>query len=256
MLVSLITACYNSGNTLQDTFASVQMQKDCAIEYLLLDGGSSDTTVNLIRAAGPLVSSWTSEPDAGIYDALNKGISRASGDVVGFLHADDAFADDRVLARISKVFGNPQVDACYGDLIYVRQDDPTHILRYWKSDEFNRTKLARGWMPPHPTFYVRRKVYEEFGGFDTGYRIAADYDNMLRILLGLKGEVAYIPEVLVRMRAGGISNRSLRNVIRKSKEDYRALRSNGIGGWRALAWKNLSKLGQFVRRQPYNEGMR
>jgi len=257
MLVSLITACYNSAGTLADTIESVRMQKDCVLEYLVIDGGSADNTVDLIRAAGSLVSHWTSEPDAGIYDALNKGISRSTGDVIGFLHADDTFADQRVLSRVAEIFADRKVQACYGDLVYVGQTDPSHILRYWRSGPFEKAKLARGWMPPHPTFYVRREVYERFGGFDTQYRIAADYDCMLRILSRMDGEVAYIPEVLVRMRAGGISNRSLRNIIRKSKEDYRALRTNSIGGWPALAWKNLSKLGQFVQRQtPPDKGIR
>lgn len=246
--LSLITACYNSAATLPETLMSVSRQRNIKFEYLLIDGASSDATVDLIRNAGRIVTDWISEPDAGIYHALNKGIARASGEVVGFLHADDVFADDLVLDRIAKVFADPEVDACYGDLVYVRRDDPTQVIRYWRAEEYQPGRLRRGWMPPHPTVYVRRPLYEKHGDFDTSYQIAADYDCMLRLLSRMRGRVVYIPEVLVRMRVGGASNRSLANILRKSAEDYRALRSNGIGGIGALAWKNLSKLPQFIRR--------
>lgn len=246
--LSLITACYNSAATLPETLMSVSRQRNIKFEYLLIDGASSDATVDLIRNAGRIVTDWISEPDAGIYHALNKGIARARGEVVGFLHADDVFADDLVLDRIAKVFADPEVDACYGDLVYVCRDDPTQVIRYWRPGKYQPGRLRRGWMPPHPTVYVRRSLYEKHGDFDTSYQIAADYDCMLRLLSRMRGRVVYIPEVLVRMRVGGASNRSLANILRKSAEDYRALRSNGIGGIGALAWKNLSKLPQFIRR--------
>jgi glycosyltransferase len=186
-----------------------------------------------------------SEPDDGIYAALNKGIRHASGDVIGFLHADDLFEDAGVLARIAAAFEDPDVDAVYGDLVYVRHDDVGRVVRYWRAGRYDQAALSRGWMPPHPTFYVRRAVYERLGGFDERYRIAADYDCVLRFLAGGNIRVAYIPEVLVRMRVGGISNRSLRTILRKSCEDYRVLRRHGVGGLVTLLRKNAGKLHQF-----------
>lgn len=186
-----------------------------------------------------------SEPDRGTYDALNKGIARASGEVIGFLHADDGYADAEVLARIAAAFADPAVDAVYGDLVYVSQADTDHVIRYWRAGEYRPARLHWGWMPPHPTLYLRRALYERHGVFDLRYRIAADYDLMLRVLSRLTGRIVYLPQVLVRMRLGGISNRSWRHILRKSTEDYRALRANQIGGLGALAWKNLSKAPQF-----------
>lgn len=258
MSITVITACYNSIATLPDTLFSVRSQHGLAFEYILIDGGSSDGTIDLIQAEhnrpGTPLSRWISEPDQGIYDALNKGIALATGDVLGFLHADDVFAHPHVLKRVTACFEDPVIIACYGDLEYVWRDDPTRVLRYWHADRFTPSRLRRSWMPPHPTLYVRRSWYEAHGGFDTNYRIAADYDLILRLFSGLsESQVAYLPEVLVRMRVGGASNRSLRNILRKSAEDYRAMRSNGVGGLGALAWKNLSKLEQFVtRRAPAN----
>lgn len=253
MILSLITASYNSARTLAETFGSVRAQQGLSFEYILIDGGSSDGTVELVEAeagkAESFVSNWVSESDQGIYDALNKGISLAIGEILGFLHADDVLAHSLVLQRVVACFENPMVMACYGDLDYVWRDDPARVVRHWRSGAFDPQRLRWGWMPPHPTLYVRRSWYATHGGFDTRYRIAADYDLMLRLLSGLTArQVVYLPEVLVRMRTGGASNRSLGNILRKSAEDYRALRSNGVGGVGALAWKNLSKLGQFVVR--------
>ena len=247
MQVSIITACYNSAATIADTFASVGRQRNASYEYIVIDGASADETRTLIRRHQRLITTAVSEPDDGIYDALNKGISRATGDVVGFLHADDVFADELVLSRIAVAFEDSNVQACYGDLVYVAQDDLSRVSRYWRAGSFNPRKLKRGWMPPHPTLYVRRELYEQVGGFDLSYRIAADYESILRLLGPLEAsKVAYIPSVQVRMRNGGTSNR-VGNLLSKSSEDYRALRANRIGGFGALAWKNLSKLGQFLQ---------
>jgi glycosyltransferase len=189
-----------------------------------------------------------SEPDSGIYHALNKGLALATGEVVGFLHADDVYADGEVLARVAAAFADPAVDAVYGDLVYVRKADTARVVRHWRAGAYDPARLRRGWMPPHPTLYLRRALYERHGVFDRRYRIAGDYDLMLRMLSRLTGRVVYLPQVLVRMRVGGESNRSLSRILRKSREDYRALRENGIGGAGALVWKNLSKIPQFFRR--------
>jgi len=187
-----------------------------------------------------------SEPDRGIYDALNKGIARASGDVVGFLHADDVYASPDVLARVAEAFADPSVAAVHGDLQYVRKDDTARVVRHWRSSPFSPDRLRRGWMPPHPTLYVRREWYERIGGFDTRYRIAADYHSILRLFSQPGFRSAYVPEVFVKMRLGGASNRSLRNIVRKSREDLEALRRTGVGGVGTLTWKNLGKIGQFL----------
>ena len=188
---------------------------------------------------------WLSEPDKGIYDALNKGLVRATGDVIGLMHSDDFFADEQVLVRVAAAFEDPDVDAAYGDLDYVARDDTSRIVRRWRAGEYQPARLARGWMPPHPTLYLRRSVIERWGGYNTRYQIAADYDAILRYFGQGKIRAAYIPHVLVKMRVGGESNRSLAKIWLKTGEDYSALRRNGVGGVGALAWKNLGKLGQF-----------
>ena len=246
MKISVITAVYNSRDTISLALDSVLGQDHSNVELIVIDGGSTDGTLEVLQGYADRLAVLVSEPDRGIYDALNKGIARASGEVVGFLHSDDLFADAAVLSRIGTVFADTEVDAAYGDLLYVSKDDPSRVVRTWRADAFTPAKLARGWMPPHPTLYVRRRVYERHGQFDTSFRIAADYDFILRLLGGEEVSIKYIPEVLVKMRVGGASNRSLGNIVKKTREDLRALRRNRIGGVGALVWKNLSKLPQFL----------
>ena len=247
--ISVITATYNARETLPDAIESILAQNYSDVELVVIDGGSTDGTNELLASYRDRIDVLISEPDKGIYDALNKGISHATGDVIGFLHADDLFADEHVLSRVADAFAADGVSADYGDLVYISRITPDKVIRYWESGDCTIKKLRHGWMPPHPTFYVRREVYEQFGVFDTSFRIAADYDCMLRFLVRAKLECVYIPRVLVKMRVGGASNRSLGNIIRKSAEDYRALKQNGAGGLPALMWKNFSKLPQFIKRQ-------
>ena len=246
--ISVITAVYNNRDTISTALDSALRQAGVNLQLVVIDGGSTDGTLDVLRSYADRLDVLISEPDRGIYDALNKGIQRASGEVVGFLHSDDLFADPGVLSRIGAVFADPAVGAAYGDLVYVRKDNPDQVVRYWRAGVFSGRRLRWGWMPPHPTLYVRRHVYEQHGLFDTSFRIAADYDFILRTLGKAGLGVRYIPEVLVKMRVGGTSNRSLRNILRKSSEDLRALRRNGVGGVGALMWKNLSKLPQFLGR--------
>ena len=246
--ISVVTAVYNSHRTVGQAIESVLSQSYPQVESVVIDGASTDGTLAVLESYRTRLGVFVSEPDRGIYDALNKGVECATGAVVGFLHADDVFENNDVLVKVAGAFEDPAVDAVYGDLVYVRHDDISQVIRYWKPGPYSDSALTRGWMPPHPTFYVRRSVYERLGGFDTGYRIAADYDTMLRFLAVGKIRVAYIPEVLVRMRTGGISNRSLKTIVRKSLEDIEVLRRNKVGGVVTLLRKNFSKLSQFWRR--------
>jgi len=243
--ISAVTACFNSAETITTTIDSVNAQSYGGIEHVFIDGGSTDATLGVIKSHAKTGHTVLSEPDNGIYDALNKGIQRATGDVVGFLHADDFFADSDVLTRIASRFEDPSVQAVYGDLQYVSQTDTTKVIRHWRTKPFTGGRLKRGWMPPHPTLYVRKSWYDTMGGFDTHYRIAADYFSMLQMFSDPAFHAVYIPEVLVRMRVGGASNRSLKNIIEKSREDYSALTRTGVGGMGTLVAKNLRKIEQF-----------
>lgn len=248
LTISLVTAVFNRASTVGHAIACVQSQSWRQVQHVVIDGASTDGTVDILKACLDDRAVWVSEPDRGIYDALNKGLARATGDVVGLMHSDDFFAHDEVLARVAQAFADPAVDAVYGDLQYVSQMDTSRVIRHWRAGDYQRAQLRWGWMPPHPTLFLRRRVIEQWGGYDTRYRIAADYDAMLRYLWQGGIKAVYLPEVLVKMRVGGESNRSLRLILRKSYEDRLILRRNGVGGLGALVWKNLSKLSQFWQR--------
>jgi glycosyltransferase len=246
MKISIITITYNSEKTLRDTIESVLNQSYKDIEYVVVDGKSKDSTCDIVRSYGNRISTFVSEKDNGLYDALNKGIRLATGDVVGFLHSDDIFASTETIKMIAEAFTKFKVDSVYGDLVYVDQNDTDKIIRFWRSRKFSRTRALTGWMPPHPTFYVKREVYTKYGGFNTTFRIAADYESILRFLVRFKVSTFYIPLVLIRMRLGGESNKSIKNVIRKSLEDIRAMQINGLISFAALFNKNASKFKQFM----------
>ena len=249
LAISVVTVTWNCAQTLPDCLESVAQQNYSNREHIIIDGASTDGTIDIINQHISKITSFKSECDNGIYDALNKGIQLAKGDVIGFLHADDFYASKDVLSKIAQAFQNSSVCAVYGDLEYVSQTDTSKVIRRWQSNPFKQEDLCRGWMPAHPTLYVRREWYSKIGGFDISYRISADYLSILRLftLPGFKS--AYIPNVLVIMRLGGASNKSIKTIIKKTKEDWRALRSCGfgmLGSLRAVAWKNLSKLSQFT----------
>lgn len=246
MKISVITAVRNNRDTIAAALESVLAQTHPDIELVVIDGNSTDGTREILAQYAERLAVLVSEPDSGIYDALNKGIARATGDVIGFLHADDLLADPGVLAAIATGFAETGADGVYGDLLYVRKQAPDAVIRNWRSSTFKPELLQQGWMPAHPTLYLRRAVYEQYGCFDTSFRIAADYDFMLRILRPNVLRMHYLPRVLVRMRVGGASNRSLRNLLQKSREDLLALQRNAVGGWWTLLRKNLSKLPQFL----------
>lgn len=250
MKVSVVTVCFNSSATIADTLRSINSQTHADVEHIVVDGASTDNTVALVREHGRRVSALVSERDKGIYDAMNKGLALATGSLVGFLNADDVYAHADVLANVAAVAaaGSQLPDAVYGDLVYVHSDDMSRIIRTWHSGEFSIERLRYGWMPPHPTFFARTDALRQLGGFDTDFRIAADYDCMLRYLNRPHIRVAYMQEVLVRMRMGGASNKSLKAMLSKSREDLRAARRNDVGGLITLFCKNTRKLPQFWRR--------
>lgn len=246
--ISIITVTRNCESTIAECLASIAAQTFKFREHVIIDGASTDGTLRILEAHRNQISNLVSEPDDGIYSALNKGLALVTGEIVGFLHADDLYAHPHVLSHIEKAFSDPNVSAVYGDLQYISQINATRVVRKWVSSPFTFDSLAMGWMPPHPTLYVRAKYYREIGGFDTSYQISADYNSILQLfrLPGFNSQ--YLPEVLVKMRLGGISNRSLGNIVIKSKEDYKALRMSNFGllnSCRALLLKNITKLKQF-----------
>lgn len=250
MKISLVTAVYNREATLAAALSSARSQSHGDIEHLIQDGGSTDGSLKVIARFLHSKMRVVSQRDSGIYDALNRGIARATGDVVGFLHSDDALAHDGVLARVAEALADPAIDGVYGDLDYVAADDTSRVIRRWRSGAYDPARLKWGWMPPHPTLYLRARVYDTFGAHDTSFRIAADYEAMLRYLVRGQIRLAYIPEVMVKMRVGGESNRSLGRILTKSREDLRAMRRHGVGGIGTLAAKNLRKITQFIPKDP------
>ena len=246
--ITIITAVYNRSETIGQAIKSVAAQSYDNVEHIIIDGASTDNTLSEVEKHSHARIRVISEPDNGIYDALNKGMKTATGDVIGLMHSDDFFAHNDVLTNVARVFEEERPDAVFGDLDYVSATNPTKVIRRWKPGSYSHTKLSGGWMPPHPTLYVRRDVIERFGGYNIDYRIAADYEAILRWFGQAEILSVYLPEIMVKMRVGGESNRSLERVMRKSREDYRALQSNNLGGLGTLAWKNLSKISQFLAR--------
>jgi glycosyltransferase involved in cell wall biosynthesis len=249
MKITVVTAVFNRRDTIGEAMNSVYAQSHADLEHIIQDGVSTDGTLEIIKARSSAQTRLVSEQDQGLYDAINRGIRRASGDVIGLMHSDDFFASSTVLSRVAAALDDRDVDGVYGDLQYVSSKQPDRVIRHWRSGDFVASKLSRGWMPPHPTVYLRREIFEKWGLYDTEFRISADYDAMLRYLARGGVRLAYIPEVLVRMRLGGESNSSLERVFRKSREDLKAIRRNGVGGVGTLAMKNLSKVSQFFDKE-------
>lgn len=228
MKITVITVSYNSAATIADTVRSVASQTYSNVEHLVIDGQSTDGTVQVVDAHWHPNLVLRSEPDNGIYDAMNKGLSQATGEVIGFLNADDFYADAEVLARVAKAFlDDPHSEACFGDLVYVSEDN-RKVVRYWKSQPYEKGSFARGWCPAHPTFYIRRSALERLGPFDLTYRLAADAEFMARYLERGGVRSTYIPHVQVRMRVGGATNQSWRNIVLQNREILQGFQKNNI----------------------------
>ncbi len=245
--ISIITVCYNSADTIEKTIQSVIEQDYKEIEYIIVDGKSTDETLAIIEKYKDRIKKIISEKDEGIYFAINKGIALASGEVIAILHADDFYANSKVISSIVKAFEAKEVDTVYGDLQYVNRADTSKLIRNWKSGEYKEGCFIKGWMPPHPSFFVRSYCYDRYGTFNTSLKSAADYEMMLRLIEKQKCSIAYIPEVLVKMRVGGKSNVSLLNRLRANREDKKAWLINGLKpGMFTFILKPLSKAGQFL----------
>lgn len=244
--INIITPVLNNGGTIKDCVKSVQEQTISA-QHIFIDGVSTDGSLELIREISSPDSIIVSEPDRSEYDAMNKGLALADGDIVGILNADDFYAHDKVLEKVLNVFLDPEIGACYGDLVYVDQSDTNKVKRYWKAKSYRKERFYSGWMPPHPTFFLRRELLKEYGHYKLDFSSAADYEFMLRYLLKYQVKARYIPEVLVKMRIGGKSNLSLKQRLTANRFDKKAWEVNGLKPkpW-TLILKPLSKIGQYL----------
>lgn len=249
MKISLITITYNSGATLKDTIESVVNQTYPNIEYIIVDGGSGDNTMAIVDSYAGKISKVVSEKDRGLYDALNKGIAMATGDVIGIIHSDDFYTENTVIEKIAAAISESGADAAYADLYYVDKNDTALIFRKWKSGQYRHGMFLKGWMPPHPTFFARKECYEKFGSFNMSLVSSADYELMLRFIHKHRIRLAYLPEFIIKMRVGGKSNVSLKNRIRANQEDRRAWKINGLKpGPLTLYMKPLRKIVQLFKK--------
>ncbi|MEO6490238.1 MAG: glycosyltransferase family 2 protein [Ferruginibacter sp.] len=249
MKVSLITVTYNSGIFLEECITSVIKQRHHNIEHIIVDGRSTDNTVDIIRKYEKNISKWISEPDKGIYDAINKGIRMASGDIVGILNSDDILVEDDVIEDIVKTFQENEVDTVYGDLEYVSATDSNKIIRIWKGRPYKKSRFRYGWMPAHPTFYIKRALVEKYGYYENHYYTAADYELMARYLYKNNVTSYYLPKLIVKMRVGGQSNRNLYQRLRANRRDFLAMKKNNIPfAFFVSILKPLIKVHQFYKK--------
>ena len=251
MKISIITVVWNNIKTINDTIDSVLSQTYKNIEYIVIDGGSTDGTLSVLESRRDQLSALVSEPDEGIYDAMNKGIKLAKGDVIGFLNSDDFYLNDKVISKVASEFERDIfLDASYANLIYVDQTNTSKIIRYFKTGEFKQGLFLKGWCPAHPTFFVRRSVYERNGNFDLNYHFASDVELMMRFLEIHKIKSLYIPEVMVKMRMGGVSNRNLKNIWLANKEIINSFHKNGlqVNSITFFIYKIISRFKQYIKR--------
>jgi glycosyltransferase involved in cell wall biosynthesis len=246
--ISVITVCYNSGNTIEDTIRSVVSQDYLNKEYIIIDGGSEDNTLEIAARYKNGISTLISEKDKGMYDAINKGIALASGDIIAILNSDDFYVNETILSEVVAEFDKKKVDSVYCDLQYVERDNTDTVKRNWKAGAYEEGMFYKGWMPPHPAFFLKKKCYDAYGCFNTTLKSAADYELMLRMLHVKKVSTSYLPILAVKMRTGGKSNISVANRIKANREDLKAWQINHVKPHLfTLIRKPLSKLGQFLK---------
>ena len=244
--ISIITVAFNSAQTIKDTIESIISQDYNNIEYIIIDGGSTDGTIDIVKQHANSVMHFCSEPDNGIYDGMNKGINAATGDIIGILNSDDFYPNSFVVSNVVKSFEKHNCDAVYGDLVYVRPNDVTKITRYWQAGVYSTSKIKNGWMLPHPTFFVKQNIYKRYGLYDIDLKSAADYEMILKLLYKHNISVHYIPMILVKMRMGGESNKSFLNRLKANKEDSLAWTKNQLNKPIFVRFKKpLQKLRQF-----------
>ncbi len=251
MKVSIITVVYNGASFIRDCIESILNQTYADIEYIIIDGQSTDGTVEIVQAYGTKIAHFISEPDKGLYDAMNKGISLATGEVIGLLNADDFYRHTRVIENMVATFERTGSDAVYGDMLYVDRNDPKKLKRYWRSGWYHDNAFLWGWMPGHLSFFAKRLLYEKYGHFRLDLTSAADYELMLRFIHKHKASLAYMDEVTIVMRAGGVSNSSVKNRLRANREDQTAWQVNELKPYFFTFWlKPLRKLKQYVSKPP------
>ncbi len=244
--ISIITISFNAAETIETTIQSVVSQDYKNIEYIIQDGLSKDNTIEIANKYKDKIAQINSEKDKGLYDAINKGISHATGDVIGLIHSDDFYIDGKVISKIAGLFDKTGADAVYADLYYVDREDTNKIKRKWKSGLYKEGMFLKGWMPPHPTFFVRKEIYNKYGLFTTELKSAADYELMLRFIHKHKIKLAYFPEYIVKMRVGGVSNQNVANRINANNEDKKAWEMNGLKPYfYTLYLKPIRKIKQF-----------
>ena len=249
MKITIITVAYNSARTIEDTIRSVLSQTHQDIEYIVVDGGSTDGTLGIVDKYRGKIARSVSGPDKGIYDAMNKGLALATGEVIGFLNSDDFYAQNSAIETVAQAMQNSELGACYADLVYVKQNKTDQIVRYWRSSPYRAGRFGKGWVPPHPTFFARSSTYAQLGGYDISFPVAADFELMVRFLARHQVPSAYLPRLLVCMRTGGASNGGLGSIIRQNMEIYRALKKNSqpVSPLYPL-YKLIEKNSQFFKR--------
>jgi len=250
MKISIITVVRNNASTIKDTIDSVLKQTYSNVEYIVIDGSSTDGTIEIIQGYKKYIKKFISEKDKGVYDAMNKGINLATGDVIGLLNGDDVYFDETVLQNVANAFKKNESDCVYGDLYYVERNNLDEIVRYWKSSKFKKGSFARGWHPPHPTFFVKKEVYSKYGLYDIEMKVSADFDLMLRLLEKYNITSHYLPTILVRMRTGGMSNKTIKNIIISNQSILRSFDKYKIkiNKFMYLIYRLLPKVMQMIRK--------
>ena len=253
MKISVITVDFNAVDTIEDTIKSVMAQDYRDIEHIVIDGGSTDGTMDVVNQYREYLAMVMSEPDNGIYDAMNKGIDLATGDIIGNLNADDWYADNAVISRVANAFSeNTDMDAIYGDIVYVTKNKPHRVVRYWQSQPYEEGLFEKGWMPAHPSFFVKREIYSRLGKYDLDLQIQSDFELTMRFMAVNKIKTLYLPGVMVKMRMGGVTNNRISNVIKGKLEAYKECRKNGLHVTRFfMVRKVVERVPQFFRKRRY-----